>query len=78
MQFFKKALPATRLLATAGNRFALFGILIVAGLFTSLGWLARSDAEPAIVSDTGTVTVSVINAEKKIYPQIISIIWRGG
>ncbi|HEY0269318.1 MAG TPA: efflux RND transporter periplasmic adaptor subunit [Methyloradius sp.] len=73
MQFFKKARPATRLLATAGNRFALFGILIVAGLFTSLGWLARSDAEPAIVSDAGAVTVSVINAEKKSIPRSLAL-----
>src|SRR5450830_570112 len=73
MQFLKKARPAIRLPATASNRFALFGVLIVASLFTSLGWLAHSDAEPVAAKDTGAVTVSVINAQKKSVPRSLAL-----
>ena len=65
MQFFKQARPVASMLARSRSRFALFGILIIAGFFTSLGWLAHSDAEPALDKNAGAVTVSVVKAEKK-------------
>jgi len=73
MQFFKKARPAIPLLITPKSHFALFGALIIAGLFISLGWLARSDAEPTVVNNAGTVTVSVVNAEKKSIPRSLAL-----
>ncbi|BCM24121.1 efflux RND transporter periplasmic adaptor subunit [Methyloradius palustris] len=73
MQFFKKTRPVASVPTTARNRFALFGVFIIAGLFSSLGWLARSEAESVAVNDTGAVTVSVINAEKKSIPRSLAL-----
>ena len=73
MQFFKTARPIASLLSISRNRFALFGGLIIASLFTSLGWLALTDAEPALVNDSGAVTVSVIQTEKKSIPRSLAL-----
>src|SRR5450830_117735 len=73
MQFFKTARPIASLLSISRNRFALFGGLIIASLFTSLGWWAHSDAEPVAAKDSGAVTVSVIQTEKKSIPRSLAL-----
>jgi HlyD family secretion protein len=73
MQFFRKAWPASSILAIARNRLTLLGAIIIAGLCTSLGWLAFTNAEPAVETNTNAVTVSVVRAERRVIPRSLAL-----